>query len=64
MLQSIEPESKRVLPGCEETPESIEICKKILKISSIVIDSIDLNQLISYFSMKADYRPDSISMKL
>ncbi|KAL1115752.1 hypothetical protein AAG570_006042 [Ranatra chinensis] len=63
MLQSLEPDSKRPFPGVPETPETLDTCSRVLKISSEIVKAVDQEALLAHLGTKADHRPDAQSIK-
>ncbi|XP_014239284.1 tripeptidyl-peptidase 2 isoform X2 [Cimex lectularius] len=64
MLQSMEPESKRVLPGAKETEEGLRLAQGVLKLANELYESIDQKSLLAYLGMKSDLRPEATTIKL
>uniref|UniRef100_A0A0A9YF50 Tripeptidyl-peptidase 2 n=2 Tax=Lygus hesperus TaxID=30085 RepID=A0A0A9YF50_LYGHE len=62
MMQGLEPDAKRVLPGSTADIDA-DVARTVYKLANEVIDSVDQTALLSYLGIKSDQRPDANSIK-
>lgn len=63
MMTSLEPDSKRILPG-QDLTKSLENASRILAIAKTVSQEINETELLAYIGMKSDLRPDAAKIKI
>ncbi|XP_067010836.2 tripeptidyl-peptidase 2 [Anabrus simplex] len=69
MLQCLDPttEARRQLPrlerGGEPDPNAAQSAKKVIAVANTILEAIDQTQLLAYFGIKSDNRPDAAKIK-